>query len=88
MALIVATLAGAAAIAPSFAAGRTPSIQQAPLAPEESPTPAPSATPARVAHCDKSGDGFDAWLAAFEREAASKDISASVIEIGAGRRRL
>src|SRR5208282_4778540 len=77
-ALIVAALVGAAAIAPGFAAGRAPSIQAAPPAAE--PTPSPEATPARVAHCEKGGDGFDAWLTAFKREAASQDISSSVIE--------
>jgi lytic murein transglycosylase len=95
-ALIVAWLAGAATIAPSFASGRAPSFQAAPPAaedlstpeaastPEAEPTPeaasTPEAAPARVAHCEKGGEGFDDWLAGFKREAANKGISSSVIE--------
>ncbi len=84
MALIAALLVGAATQGPGSAAGRAPvwqvvpSEQEAPSAPQASPTP--EAAPARVAHCEKGGEGFDGWLTAFKRDAASQGISSSVIE--------
>jgi membrane-bound lytic murein transglycosylase B len=83
-ALIAALLVGAATQGPGSAAGRAPtqqvvpSEQEAPSEPQASPTP--EAAPARVAHCEKGGDGFPGWLAGFKQEAASQGISSSVIE--------
>ncbi|MGD0643097.1 MAG: lytic murein transglycosylase, partial [Roseiarcus sp.] len=89
-ALIVASLAGAATQALGSPSPRAPSIQEAPPASEDlsapddlsapEATPSPSAAPARVAHCERGGEGFDSWLAAFKRDAASQGISSSVIE--------
>jgi len=77
-ALIVALLAGAATVASGSPPRHAMSTPDAPSTPEATSTP--DATPARVAHCEKGGEGFDGWLAGFKREAASQGISSSVIE--------
>ncbi len=88
-ALVVALLAGAAAPTAGFSSGRSPSIQETPPAPDDLPAPetlpvpedqsAPSAQPAQAAHCQRGGEGFDDWLVAFKRDAASQGIASSAI---------